>query len=168
MCTIFRSSPLCTLVACQYCWTRKLVRTAVLVLRLILRGICLAGQDATDAFFSLHRYEVLQRSQFARLRIGAIQGEKQQVWPRPVGALSKVPYAEPTWLTEGYHSPYYKEVRGSFMSGQHNFTLEFRSTITLSRRPSVNSWTRHCTQMRKPFKRRARSQANTCLTNSRK
>lgn len=29
---------------------------------------------------------------------------------RVAGALSKVPYAEPTWLTDGYHSPYYKEV----------------------------------------------------------
>lgn len=71
----------------------------------------LAGQDATEVFFSLHRYEVLQRSQYARLQIGTVQGEEQQIWPRVVGALSEVPYAEPTWLTKGYHSPYYKEVR---------------------------------------------------------
>jgi len=71
----------------------------------------LAGQDATEVFFSLHRYEVLQRPQYARLQIGIVQGAEQQIWPREVGALSKVPYAEPTWLIEGYHSPYYKEVR---------------------------------------------------------
>lgn len=28
-----------------------------------------------------------------------------------MGTISKVPYAEPTWLTPGYYSPYYKEVR---------------------------------------------------------
>ena len=27
------------------------------------------------------------------------------------GKISKVPYAEPSWLAEGYYSPYYKEVR---------------------------------------------------------
>jgi hypothetical protein len=27
------------------------------------------------------------------------------------GSLSQVPYAEPTWLTAGYHSPYYTDVR---------------------------------------------------------
>lgn len=30
--------------------------------------------------------------------------------PREVGSLSKVPYAEPTWLSDGFHSPYYKQV----------------------------------------------------------
>lgn len=79
------------------------------------RAICCytklsAGQDATEAFFSLHRHEVLQRPQFARLQIGVIAGEKQQIHPRAAGALSKVPYAEPTWLTPGFHSPYYKDV----------------------------------------------------------
>lgn len=29
-----------------------------------------------------------------------------------IGELSQVPYAEPTWLRSGFHSPYYKEVRG--------------------------------------------------------
>ncbi|KAF8896257.1 acyl-CoA dehydrogenase [Infundibulicybe gibba] len=68
-----------------------------------------AGQDATDIFFSLHRYEVLQRPQYSRLQIGVVDGEEQQIFPREVGALSQVPYAEPTWLTKGYHSPYYKD-----------------------------------------------------------
>ncbi|EEB91892.1 hypothetical protein MPER_09677 [Moniliophthora perniciosa FA553] len=31
-----------------------------------------AGQDATEAFFSLHRYEVLKRPQYSRLKIGAV------------------------------------------------------------------------------------------------
>lgn len=29
-----------------------------------------------------------------------------------IGQLSLVPYAEPTWLSAEFHSPYYKEVRG--------------------------------------------------------
>ena len=30
---------------------------------------------------------------------------------RIAGELSKVPYAEPTWLSPGFHSPYYSEVK---------------------------------------------------------
>lgn len=52
--------------------------------------------------------------QYARLQIGTVEGEKQKIWPRSVGALSAVPYAEPTWLSKGYHSPYYKDVRKVF------------------------------------------------------
>jgi hypothetical protein len=62
-------------------------------------------------FFSLHRYEILEKPQYARLRLGVIQGQQPQIFPRKAGALSKVPYSEPTWLTEGYHSPYYNDVR---------------------------------------------------------
>ena len=71
-----------------------------------------AGQDATEAFFGLHRHEVLERPQYARLQIGVIEGEEPQIeggWMP--GKLSKVPYAEPSWLADGYYSPYYKEVR---------------------------------------------------------
>ncbi|KAF4614195.1 hypothetical protein D9613_007777 [Agrocybe pediades] len=69
----------------------------------------IAGKDATEAFFSLHRYEVLQRPQYQRLQIGTVAGQNQQIFPRAHGELSKVPYAEPTYLSPGYHSPYYKE-----------------------------------------------------------
>ncbi|KAJ6531712.1 acyl-CoA dehydrogenase [Mycena capillaripes] len=68
-----------------------------------------AGQDATDAFFGLHRHEVLLKPQYKRLQIGVIAGEKEQIVPRAIGALSTVPYAEPTWLSPGFHSPYYTE-----------------------------------------------------------
>ncbi|RDB25903.1 Very long-chain specific acyl-CoA dehydrogenase, mitochondrial [Hypsizygus marmoreus] len=81
----------------------------------------IAGQDATEAFFGLHRYEVLQRPQYSRLQIGTIQGEKQQIFPRPVGGLSTVPYAEPTWLTAGYHSPYYKDHHRAFQKVLRTF-----------------------------------------------
>ena len=69
-----------------------------------------AGQDVTEAFYSLHRHEILQKSQFARLQVGTIKGEQSTINSQPHGSLSLVPYAEPTWLTQGYHSPYYKEV----------------------------------------------------------
>lgn len=67
-----------------------------------------AGKDATDAFFGLHRHEVLLTPRYARLQIGTVEGKKEQI-PRPVpGAISQVPYAEPSWLATGYHSSYYK------------------------------------------------------------
>ncbi|KZT19810.1 acyl-CoA dehydrogenase NM domain-like protein [Neolentinus lepideus HHB14362 ss-1] len=68
-----------------------------------------AGQDATEAFYGLHRHEVLTRPQYARLQIGSIKDEKPVIYDRAIGEVSKVPYAEPTWLSEGYHSPYFKE-----------------------------------------------------------
>ncbi|KAI9000561.1 acyl-CoA dehydrogenase [Trametes punicea] len=68
------------------------------------------GQDATEAFFGLHRYEVLDKPQYARLQIGLVEGEEPQVKGGLIpGAISEVPYAEPSWLTQAYKSPYYKE-----------------------------------------------------------
>ena len=71
----------------------------------------MAGQDATEAFYGLHRHEVLERPQYARLQIGALRGEQSVITGRLVGGLSRVPFAEPTYLTEGFHTPYYTEVR---------------------------------------------------------
>ncbi|KAH9481453.1 Acyl-CoA dehydrogenase apdG [Psilocybe cubensis] len=81
----------------------------------------IAGQDATEAFFSLHRYEVLQRPQYQRLRIGQIDGEEPHIHGRVAGELSKVPYAEPTWLSDGYHSPYYTEGHRIFQKAVRRF-----------------------------------------------
>jgi len=67
------------------------------------------GEDATDSFYGLHRHEVLERPQYARLQIGTITGETSKLHGRISGELSEVPYAEPTWLSKGYYSPYYKE-----------------------------------------------------------
>ncbi|THG95719.1 hypothetical protein EW145_g7910 [Phellinidium pouzarii] len=69
----------------------------------------IAGQDATEAFFGLHRHEVLLRPQYKRLQIGVVEGEEEQIKPLAYGEISKVPYSEPTWLNEGFHSPYFKE-----------------------------------------------------------
>lgn len=71
----------------------------------------LAGKDATEAFYSLHRQEVLQRPQYKRLQIGSIKGESSKINPLGPGELSQVPYAEPTWLSKGFFSPFYSEVR---------------------------------------------------------
>jgi hypothetical protein len=69
----------------------------------------IAGRDATEAFFGLHRHEVLLNPRYARLQIGTVEGQTEQIPPPLPGALSQVPYAEPTWLSKGYHSPYFKE-----------------------------------------------------------
>jgi len=69
----------------------------------------IAGQDATEAFYGLHRHEIILRPQYARLQIGVIDGEESVIHGRVTGELSKVPYAEPTWLSDGYYSPYFKE-----------------------------------------------------------
>jgi hypothetical protein len=42
--------------------------------------------------------------------IGTIKDEEALVVPPGPGEVSLVPYAEPTWLTPGYYSPYFKEV----------------------------------------------------------
>ncbi|KAJ7227117.1 acyl-CoA dehydrogenase/oxidase, partial [Mycena pura] len=82
----------------------------------------IAGQDATEQFFALHRVEVLDR--YARFQIGTIEGEQLQVESRASGSLSKVPYAEPTWLSPGYHSPYYKEHHRRFQKAYRKFIDE--------------------------------------------
>lgn len=85
---------------------------------MLILSIVAAGQDATDAFYGLHRHEVLLKPQYARLQIGTIAGEKSQIVSNVPGGLSEVPYAEPTWLSKGYHSPYYKEVCCTLFSPQ--------------------------------------------------
>ncbi|KAH8809613.1 acyl-CoA dehydrogenase [Flagelloscypha sp. PMI_526] len=80
-----------------------------------------AGKDATEAFYSLHRHEVLEKPQYKRLQIGTIQGEKSSIVGRVPGALSTVPYAEPTWLSEGYHSPYFTEKHREFQRVTRQF-----------------------------------------------
>jgi Cytochrome b5-like Heme/Steroid binding domain len=94
-----------------------------------------AGQDATDAFYGLHRHEILERPQYQRLQIGYIDGEKSSIQSRGGAAISKVPFAEPTWLAEGYHSPYYKEVKCSPLRQSHHrpFSSDYRATAGCKR-----------------------------------
>ncbi|KAI9313275.1 acyl-CoA dehydrogenase/oxidase [Dichotomocladium elegans] len=65
-----------------------------------------AGKDATEAFYGLHRQEVLVKYQ--RYKIGTVDGEKPQIEIRQPGSLSKVPYAEASaWM--GFKSAYFSE-----------------------------------------------------------
>ncbi|KAF5327227.1 hypothetical protein D9619_004911 [Psilocybe cf. subviscida] len=84
----------------------------------------IAGQDATEAFYGLHRHEVIEKPQYKRLQIGVIEGEKSVITGRLQGELSKVPYAEPTWLADGYHNPYYTENHRAFQKAVRNFVDE--------------------------------------------
>ncbi|PVG01670.1 acyl-CoA dehydrogenase NM domain-like protein [Serendipita vermifera] len=83
-----------------------------------------AGQDATKIFYSLHRHEVLQKPAYMRLQIGTIKDESETIMTLQPGALSKIPYAEPTWLTEGYHSPYFSENHREFQKAMRKFVDE--------------------------------------------
>lgn len=67
----------------------------------------MAGQDATEAFYNLHRHEVLQ--QYSDFCIGTVENEKPAVIDPQPGDLSQVPYAEPLWLHPQFKTPYYKD-----------------------------------------------------------
>ncbi|KDR74525.1 hypothetical protein GALMADRAFT_71018 [Galerina marginata CBS 339.88] len=87
----------------------------------VLYAESVAGKDATQAFFGLHRHEVLLRPQYQRLQIGTVRGQKEQIKAPTPGELSKVPYAEPTWLIEGYYSPYYSDNHRKFQTAVREF-----------------------------------------------
>ncbi|KAF9476703.1 acyl-CoA dehydrogenase [Pholiota conissans] len=84
----------------------------------------IAGKDATEAFFSLHRQEVLEKPQYARLRIGTVEGGVAKVKRGGRESLSEVPYAEPVWLRKGYHSPYYSDSHRRFQGAVRKFVQE--------------------------------------------
>ena len=88
-----------------------------------LLTICEAGQDATKAFFGLHRHEVLLRPQYARLQIGTIEGQTEVI-KAEADTISEVPYAEPSWLSKGFHSPYYKDSHRRFQQAARKFVMD--------------------------------------------
>ncbi|KAI0922057.1 hypothetical protein AcW1_004131 [Taiwanofungus camphoratus] len=90
----------------------------------ILLTESIAGKDATQAFFGLHRHEVLLRPQYARLQIGTIAGEEPIIKPLAAGEASQVPYAEPSWLASGFFSPYYNEGHRKFQQAMRKFAVE--------------------------------------------
>ncbi|EJF64663.1 peroxisomal acyl-CoA-dehydrogenase [Dichomitus squalens LYAD-421 SS1] len=84
------------------------------------------GGDATEAFFGLHRYDVLEKPQYQRLQIGVIEGEEPVVQSSRIpGKVSKVPYGEPSWLSDGYHNPYYKESHRKLQKAVRQFVDEY-------------------------------------------
>ncbi|KAG0176042.1 hypothetical protein DFQ28_007923 [Apophysomyces sp. BC1034] len=65
-----------------------------------------AGKDATEAFYGLHRQEVLLK--YNRYKIGTLADEEAKIHIYQPGDISTVPYAESSaWM--GYRSPYFKE-----------------------------------------------------------
>ena len=76
-------------------------------LSVLLDKTHVAGKDSTKAFFGLHRSEVLKKYK-KRLRIGRIKDEIPQIKLMVPGQLSALPYAEPSWLSKGWFSPYFK------------------------------------------------------------
>ncbi|KAK3726089.1 hypothetical protein LTR37_000237 [Vermiconidia calcicola] len=87
-----------------------------------------AGQDATQAFYNLHRHEVLQ--QYSKLCIGIIEGEKPEVIELQPGDLSQVPYAEPSWLAPQYKSPYFTE-------SHHRLRKAMRKFVEIHTKPEA-------------------------------
>ncbi|CCA70296.1 related to acyl-coa dehydrogenase, long-chain specific precursor [Serendipita indica DSM 11827] len=83
-----------------------------------------AGQDATKIFYSLHRHEVLEKPAYARLQIGHLKDETPEIVSRVIGELSTVPYGEPTWLTKGYYSPYFKDSHRNLQKAFRKFVDE--------------------------------------------
>ncbi|KAI7885262.1 acyl-CoA dehydrogenase NM domain-like protein [Lichtheimia hyalospora FSU 10163] len=97
----------------------------------------LAGKDATEAFYGLHRQEVLIK--YDRLKIGTIAGEEPQIAIRQPGEISRVPYAEPSaWM--GYKSPYFKETHFKFRTAVRKIfdemAAEIRQVEASGERPS--------------------------------
>jgi hypothetical protein len=92
-----------------------------------------AGQDATKVFYSLHRHEVLLKPGYARLQIGTLEGESATIIAIQPGELSSVPYGEPTWLTKGYFSPYFNEVRMDRPPDVHTLMMYLQSHRALQK-----------------------------------
>ncbi|TFK72936.1 peroxisomal acyl-CoA-dehydrogenase [Pluteus cervinus] len=91
------------------------------------------GKDATEAFYGLHRHEVLLKPQYKRLQIGVVENEESVIHSRVIGELSQVPYAEPTWLAQGYYSPYYTEGHRRFQKAVRKFVDEVITPDALAR-----------------------------------
>ncbi|KAF8292381.1 acyl-CoA dehydrogenase NM domain-like protein [Clavulina sp. PMI_390] len=83
-----------------------------------------AGKDATDVFFGLHRQEILLTSRYARLQIGTVVGQKELIPTPKIGDLSQMPYGEPSWLAEGHYSPYFSESHRKFQRWMRRFVEE--------------------------------------------
>lgn len=64
------------------------------------------------------------RPSYARLQIGTIAGQAELIKAPAPGALSLIPYAEPTWLSPGFHSPYYNDGHRRFHRAVRTFFTE--------------------------------------------
>jgi cytochrome b5-like protein len=85
----------------------------------VLRQV--AGRDATADFYNLHRHDVLTKYD-PQLLLGTIADEKPQVSNPGPGDLSRVPYAEPLWLTPAFRNPYYSDSHRRLQRAMREFT----------------------------------------------
>ncbi len=67
---------------------------------------------------------MLLKPQYKRLQIGTIAGRKEKFRALSGSDLSEVPYAEPGWLSEGFHNPYYKESHRTFQKAVRQFVTD--------------------------------------------
>ncbi|KAI9029866.1 acyl-CoA dehydrogenase/oxidase [Phycomyces nitens] len=72
------------------------------------------GKDVTEEFYGLHKHEVITKYT-PRLKIGSIANEKSAIAEANASFISKVPYAEPSYLM-GLKSPYYNESHVRFLT----------------------------------------------------
>ncbi|KAI9357985.1 acyl-CoA dehydrogenase/oxidase [Zopfochytrium polystomum] len=77
-----------------------------------------AGKDATEQFYGLHRQEVLAK--YKRLAVGSIAGEKPQILALAPGTYSTVPYAENSSVQK-LPSPYYNATHHAFRNALREF-----------------------------------------------
>ncbi|KAI9026709.1 acyl-CoA dehydrogenase/oxidase [Hyaloraphidium curvatum] len=105
-----------------------------------------AGKDATDVFYQLHRHSVLQKFG-PRLLVGTVFNEKPKVVGE--GDFSTVPYAEPSSIRPGWkESPYYKESHKALRLFTRKFVNEFVRAEAIehedltNERPSPELWKR--------------------------
>lgn len=91
-----------------------------------------AGKDATDAFYELHRADVLSkygprffkgRLADAAPRTNKVPGGPEAASMNP-GDLSVVPYGESSAFREGWHSPYYTEGHKEYRQRVRKFLEE--------------------------------------------
>ncbi|KAI0096071.1 acyl-CoA dehydrogenase-like protein [Nemania sp. FL0031] len=95
----------------------------------VLRQV--AGQDATAAFYNLHRHEVLAK--YEDLQIGTVAGETPTVVTPQPGDLSLVPYGEPLWLSPVFKSPYYNESHRKLQKAMRVFHDKYITPEALAR-----------------------------------
>ncbi|KAI8621039.1 acyl-CoA dehydrogenase/oxidase [Chytriomyces sp. MP71] len=77
----------------------------------------MAGKDATEEFYSLHRHAILKK--YPKLVIGSVAGQSPKIL-QDHGTISQVPFAESSfWM--GSKSPYYTESHVAFRKAVRRF-----------------------------------------------
>ncbi|KAJ3219523.1 hypothetical protein HK099_004665 [Clydaea vesicula] len=78
--------------------------------------------DATEAFYDLHRHEVLEKFG-PKLKLGQVEGESQKIIKMNFADYSPVPYAEHPSVV-GFKSPYYTQKHLEYRTVCRNFVAK--------------------------------------------